>query len=442
MSPSHQLAVQVREKLQHLTKPPLREEHSQIYLTGLRGILVLESILWILFLIFVPGLTTADISSPIYQQGLRKGLQVLLWDYSFIASFFLILSARVICVPFLADSSSTKYARTLIRRPIEIGLPLFVAAAIAFVTFDRTGTDTVTKFATNYSNPLVQPVVVPSSALALVNSIYNTLWVVRDFSNQAANHAWPSMTLWSPSLIYFQSYTVYIAMVILPFTRPRWHIQGLLLFILAAWWMNSWGWYSATGLLLADISINPTLKADFQDGFHITKGYCLRNSFIGAVLAVAGLAMKYVWVAARPDLEHAELKIHPSLYFSDNFSVETFDTSAPYPRIDNYLLILGILLLVEAFEPVQKFLAGNRTLLFFGKRSFSFFTAQSILVYTVGMRLALHIRTVRDLSIASTSAIVIFTLVPCILLGAEVFYRLVDVPSRHFAEWIFVWLRK
>ena len=368
-----QLAMQIRKKVQKvqiITTSPPQKPHSQPHLTALRGILVLESFLWITLQTFLPGLTSADIPSPAYQKGLRKGRQVLFWDYSFIASFFVILSARAICVPFLADSSSTNYARSLVRRPIEIGLPLFVAAALAFIIFNRTNTDIITRFATDYSNTLVQPVSLPPTGLALVNSIYNTLWVVRDFSSQAANRAWPSMTLWSPSLIYFQSYTVYIAMVILPFTRPRWHIQGLSLFIIAAWWMNSWGWYSATGLMLADISINPILKADFHRGFQITRQSCVPNGLIGAVLSAGGLAMKYVWVAARPDLEHVELASRPSLQFSDTFSVEKFDTSKPYPRMDNYLLIIGILLLVETFEVVQKSLAGNRTLVFFGKRSF------------------------------------------------------------------------
>jgi hypothetical protein len=366
-----QLAMRIRKKVQIFIRSPPQQPHSQAHLTALRGILVLESILWIILQTFLPGLTTASIPSPAYQQGLRKGIQVLFWDYSFIASFFLILSARAICVPFLADSSSTNYARTLVRRPIEIGLPLFVAAALAFIIFNRTNTDIIARFAEDYSNSLVQPVSRPATGLALVNSIYNTLWVVRDFSGQAANRAWPSMTLWSPSLIYSQSYTVYIAMVILPFTRPRWHIQGLSLFIIAAWWMNSWGWYSATGLMLADININPILKADFHRGFHIAGDFCVANGLIGAVLAAGGLAMKYVWIIARPDLEHMELASRPSLHLSDNFSVETFDKSKPYPRVDNYLLIVGILLLIETFEPVQKFLAGNRTLVFLGKRSFS-----------------------------------------------------------------------
>lgn len=331
----------------------------------------MESFLWILIQTFLPGLTAANLSSPAYQQGIRKGLQVLFWDYSFIASFFLILSARAICVPFLTESSSTNYARSLIRRPIEVGLPLFVAVALAYIIFNRANIDVIGRFATDYRNSLVQPVSFPSTRLALVNSIYNTLWIVRDFSNQAANRAWPSMTLWSPSLIYFQSYTVYIAMVILPFTRPRWHIRGLSLFIIAAWWMNSWGWYSATGLMLADISIDPILQADFQRGFQVTKKFYVANGLIGAILVAGGLAAKYVWIAARPDLEHLELASRPSLQLSDNFSVEKFDTTRPYPRMDNYLLVVGILLLIEAFGQMQKFLAGNRTLVFLGKRSFS-----------------------------------------------------------------------
>lgn len=355
-------------KIKNLTSSS-QNPYTQAYLTGLRGILVLESLLWICVHTFIPGLTD-EIPSPGHQQVIRKTFQVILWDYSFIASFLLMLSARTVCVPFLAESSSTNYARALIHRPIHIGIPLFVAAAMAFIIFNQTGTDLITRFAANYSNPLVKPVYLPPNGLALFNSIYNTLWVVRDFPKQAANRAWPSMTLWSPSLIYFQSYTVYILMVILPFTRPRWHVRGLSLFIIAAWWMNSWGWYSATGLMIADISVNHILKSDFQFGFQITRDFRIGNGLIGAILAIAGLVMKYIWVAARPDLEHAELMSRPSLRLSDIFTVDTFDKSSPYPRIDNYLLILGILLLVETLESTQKILS-NKVLVFLGKRSFS-----------------------------------------------------------------------
>jgi hypothetical protein len=364
----HQMGAQLGRNVKNLTTSP-EESNSQIFLTGLRGILVLESGLWIFFQTFIPGLTS-DIPSPHYQQVLRKVLQVLFWDYSLIASFYLMLSARTICVPFLTDASSSNYARALICRPIQIGIPLFVAAAIAFILFNQIGGDFVARFASNYSNPLIQSVYLPPSGLAVVNSIYNTLWIVRDFSSQAANRAWPSMTLWSPSLIYSQSYTVFIAMVILPFTRPRWHIQGLSLFIIAAWWMNSWGWYSMTGLMLADISVNHILKDDLNSGFQIARGFFIGNRLIGVTLAAGGLTMKYVWVAARPDMEHAEVASHPSLHLSDNFTVDTFDTSSPYPRIDNYLLILGVLLLIEILEPMQKGLS-NKSLVFLGKRSFS-----------------------------------------------------------------------
>ena len=90
----------------------------QYYLTGLRGILALESLLWIFFQTFVPALVSTDTHGPTYQRVLRTVLCVPFWNESLISSFFIILSARSICVPFLQNPCAATYAGSLIRRPL------------------------------------------------------------------------------------------------------------------------------------------------------------------------------------------------------------------------------------------------------------------------------------------------------------------------------------
>ncbi|KAL2008172.1 hypothetical protein VTN00DRAFT_8154 [Thermoascus crustaceus] len=38
-------------------------------------------------------------------------------------------------------------------------------------------------------------------------------------------------------------------MLIIPYTRNSWRVKGSILFIVTAWWVQSWAWYSVTGLI-------------------------------------------------------------------------------------------------------------------------------------------------------------------------------------------------
>lgn len=431
---------------------------TQKYLTGLRGVLAIESFLWLFWQTFVPSLAYNEVDGPLYQTVLRKIFSVLFWDRSLLCSFFVILSARTCCVHFLQDPSAMVFARSLITRPLRIGVSISIALAIAIAIFAKIDTSYISVAASLIKNPTLEAPSKPATSLARFNSIYDLLWVVRDFGNQEGNQAWPSKTMWIPSLIYFQSYTVYIAMVILPFTRSSWHWAGLLLFSLGSFWFNSWGWYSAAGLFIADLSLDPLLRTYLISNRKSSDGFSIPCWIWASMTIILGLILEYVWVAAVPQYTNDILVLHPGMDgLSSDINRSTFDTAYSYPRLDNYLVVVGFLVLLETSEFLKKVLS-TKALVYLGKRSLcesdslalsrsaltcrslAFFVAQSLLVYTIGLMLYVALRS-QDISSAGANAVVFIVIVPSILCFGEIFYRVVDKPAEWLGRGIFHWTR-
>lgn len=432
---------------------------SQSHLTGLRGILVLESLAWIFFQTFVPALVSNGTPGQTYQRILRLVLSVPFWNESLISSFFIILSARTICVPFLQNPRPTTYAGSLIRRPLRIAISLSIATGLGFLILSQLGTAYIDKFKSILPNESVSTPATAPSALVAFNSIFDLFWIESDFSDQAANTFWPTATLWCPSLIYYQGYTVYMLMVLLPYTRSWWHPQCLALFALGSFWIESWGWYSATGLLLADFATNETLKAHLRHGFKVS-GEMRCSPFITApALIAAGLAMKYAWVAV-PQYTNAELTLHPILHFSDQNTLAAFDKTVPYPRLDDFLVVVGVLLLVEVSDHARSLLS-TRPLLWLGERSLSkqavpalpqfiasntnflltgIFVAQTVIFWTVGIQVFLHVHVDQGLSTATTNVVVLVVCLLTVFLSAEAYHRFVDLPTQWVAKLACAWL--
>ena len=185
----------------------------QEYIVGLKGLLTIESLLWVFLSTFAPA-TASQTQGPTWQYVLRDVFSVPFWNYSLIFAFFLILSARTVCIRFLAKPCAETLAGSLIRRPIRVGLPLSIAAAISLIIFSQIGTDYFDTFTAILPNSNFQSPIKPANGLAGFLSTYNLLWLTRDWAEQAANKFWPSATIWAPSLIYHQSYTVYILSLI------------------------------------------------------------------------------------------------------------------------------------------------------------------------------------------------------------------------------------
>jgi hypothetical protein len=346
---------------------------NQNYLIGLRGVFVIQSFLFVFFQTFLPAAVpdSKNVEGPSYQIGLRKSFSVLFCNPSLIYGWIIFLSARTICLPYLANKTREVGASSVFRRGIRLWIPTFVAYSIAAAAFSTTSTDYIADFLDSTGNIST---IVPTrlnNFLIYFNSLFEIFWVNKKYSSQAANDVFPSGTLWIVSVLFQQSYTVYMTMVIVPNTRLSWRVKAMLAFIVAAFWVQSWAWYSITGLLIADAVLNMNFSTRSRQGFKVGK-FTVPTWPLYATMVFIGLLLQFLFISALPDLRNDELYSHTGIYTGGLLN-ENVDISQPMARIDNYLIILGSTLLIETFELPRSVLSGS----FFvalGKRSFSKWT--------------------------------------------------------------------
>jgi hypothetical protein len=360
---------------------PQRSDSSEtrLHLYGLRGILALCGVTTVFVQTFIPALVSSDAHGPEYQNILRIIFSPVIWDESLITSFFLVLSCHSIALRFLGSPTPAAFSGSIIRRVIRMALLISLSCGLAFGIFGGLGTAYIEQFKEILPNQQITAPEIPENGLVALNAMFNVFWVVRDFYSQAANSFWPTQTLWNLSLIFYQSWTVYFLMIILPYTRPSWHAGALALFALGSFWVCSWGWYSAAALLLADYVKSSTLRLRLDEGLTIHKRleWKLPYSFVGGIMMMAGFALKFTW-AVLPQYYNKELVLRPFLHLSEKNSVAGFAAADPYARLDNFLVIFGILLLSETNALVRRCLS-CRPLVILGKRSMSAFSPLPIM---------------------------------------------------------------
>lgn len=67
------------------------------------------------------------------------------------------------------------------------------------------------------------------------------------------------------------------------------------------------------------------------------------------------------------------------------------------------------------------------------------FVAQSLVFWAGGIKLFLHL-TSTGADTATANAAVFFVCTACTLVGGEIYYRTVDLPSQWVANWAYRWL--
>ncbi len=354
----------------HQPSPPTHSEQS--YLLGVRGLLTLQSFTWVFLQTFVPVAVrdSANFDGPKYEKVFREVFSVLFWNESLIYSAFIFLSARTICIPFLHSSTKQTIASAVFRRGLRLWFPTAVALAIVKITSSTLETGYIDDFKAHTGNiSFSTPYTIPN-ALAYFNSVFNLFWTTTKFASQSGNTAFPSQTLWIVNVIYTQSYTVYMTMVIIPYTRASWRVTAYICFILSAWWVESWAWYSVTGLLLADSVMNMRYQERAHKGVRIWRTRWRCPTWIPClVLMAAGLLMQYLWTDWRPSYENRELKAHTGLYYSGGLNTQV-DLKEPHARDDDYLLLLGFFLSLEYSRFMQRIFS-NPIFVYLGRRSLS-----------------------------------------------------------------------
>jgi hypothetical protein len=296
--------------------------------------------LWTFLRVFAPAAVkgSANEDGPGYQLALRKSLSVLFWNDTLIYGSIIFLSARTICLPFLLEPSKTVLASTVFRRGIRLWFPVAATMIVVYFVFSQAMATKIIDFGTLTGNvSLDADLYILPSSLANFNAIFMTFWITHTFQAQAANWAFPSQMLWVITAVFQQSYTVYMAMVIIPYTRARWRVIGAFAFVLTAWWVYSWAWYSISGLLIADAVIN--------------------------------MGMRPGWTAARPDLQNAELFYHTGIYNTGGLNTSV-DVTASQIRADCYLIVMGFSLILETSSVLQSVFR-SKFLVLLGRRSLS-----------------------------------------------------------------------
>lgn len=448
----------------HLPHPSQSTHPETPYLLGVRGLLTLQSFTFIFLQTFAPTTVrlSANPNGPTYEKALRSSLSVLFWNPTLIYSAFILLSARTIPLPFLHNSTRTTIASTIFRRGLRLWFPTAVALAIVKIVTSTLGTGYIKEFQTHTGNvSFLIPYTLPNT-LAYFNSVFNLFWTTANFASQSGNTAFPSQTIWIVNVIYTQSYTAYMTMVIIPYTRASWRVKAYMVFIVTAWWVQSWAWYTVTGLLLADCVINMRYQERAQKGVRIWNTAWRCPTWIPClILMAAGLAMQYLWTDWRPQYADRELRAHTGLYYSGGLNTQV-DDNEPQARDDDYLLLLGFFLLLECSSFLQRVFS-NSLFVYLGRRSLSkpnpsccitraehnaddtahtgWFLVQSIVIYTAGIKLFMHLSIEKKLSIEASRVVCLIVCVTSVILGAELFHRLVDTPSRKLAYLVFDWIR-
>jgi hypothetical protein len=328
--------------------------------------------LWTFLRVFAPAAVkgSANTDGPGYQLALRKSLSILFWNDTLIYGSIIFLSARTICLPFLLEPSKTVLASTVFRRGIRLWFPVAATMIVVYFVFSQTMATKIIDFGTLTGNiSLDTDLYILPSSLANFNAIFMTFWITHTFQAQAANWAFPSQMLWVITAVFQQSYTVYMTMVIIPYTRARWRVIGAFAFILTAWWVYSWAWYSISGLLIADAVMNMGLRPGSTGSYFTLFKARIPFWSIGALSMAAGFTMQFVWTAARPDLQNAELFYHTGIYNTGGLNTAV-DVTASQIRADCYLIVMGFSLILETSSLLQSVFR-SKFLVLLGRRSLS-----------------------------------------------------------------------
>lgn len=357
-------------------KPSTRIQ-SQDYLLGLRGILLVQSFLFVFFQTFLPAALpdSNNVNGPRYQIMLRKSFSVIFCNAPLIYSWIIFLSARTICIPYLNDTRKEICASSIFRRNIRLWIPTFVAFSLAAAAFSASDTGYIKEFFNHTGNVSTNTPLRLRNFLVYFNSMFDIFWVNKQYTDQSAVQAFPSGTLWIVSVLFQQSYTVYMVMIIVPHTRISWRVKPLLMIIVTAFWVNSWAWYSVTGLLIADAKFNMHFQSRSRSGFRLGN-YLIPLWPFYTTMVIVGVLLQFLTISWSPEMRYKELYGHTGLY-TDGLLNENVAVDQPWPRVDVYLIVLGTMLLIETFEPAQRVLR-SKFLVTLGKRSISEYLVQSL----------------------------------------------------------------
>ena len=355
------------------------------YLEGIRGILGLQTLIWIFFRLFAPAIVTdTDLdgtrpatfvdASPQWMNVLRKAVTPLLFDGSLQMTFFIVLSGRTILQTYIERREAVALSGPAFRRPFRMVPPVAITLAIVSILIVAGAFQYADDLATALSNPIAEPPAIWSSTLEYFNSLVVYFFSPTESKTARAVTFIPiAGVMWFIQVTFQQVYVLIVFAWILPYTVLRYKSIGLVGLILVTAWVGRWSWYTLTGLAIAEYSVVylPILP---ERGIPLDRrGQRFLHPWIpAAALALLGVFFKYLWAAALPGMADNEIIAHADPNTGKlNHNIDPAITA--YPRYDDWLLVTGTLILIELSPRVQAVLS-IKPLAYLGRLSFCTFS--------------------------------------------------------------------
>lgn len=418
-----------------------------------RGLLAIETLLYIFFRLLAPAIasdTNHDGSfpaafvgkAPSWQHGLRKGLAPLFWDSTLPSAFFLILSGRVVSLTFLERRNSVSLAGAVFRRPVRLVVPVLVALAFTSIVSVAGGFNRASRFAELTSNPLAQPPHIWTSTLEYVNSAFDLFFNVNSLkTDRGAAFLPPSGLAWVIPIAFQQSFTAYTFSILMPYTTLSAKLWAFAGFITVSYWLGSWAWYTLTGLQLAEmttcyLSLLPTagLPLDRHGKRHMPAW------LVPGLFLALGITLKYLW-ASMPSRRDDEYNFHARMA-DGSLNRGLNPSTTPYPRVDDYLVATGAMVLLE-LSPMTQRVFSNAVFKFFGRISFALYLVSGTVCLSLGSFLYLHLVEQKGWTdLSHVSAVLFFACTPVCILAAAIGHFAVEAPAMAGARWLFDYMRR
>jgi peptidoglycan/LPS O-acetylase OafA/YrhL len=424
------------------------------YIEGIRGIVGVQTLLWIFFRIFAPAIVvnrdldgvypaTFVNDSPQWMNLIRKILSPCLFDGDLQMTMFLILTGRVVLLTFLERREPLSLAGPCFRRPFRLIFPIAITLGIVTALSITNGFKYANFMSEQLHNQAAQAPKKFNSALEFINSLF-TFFMAPTTEKDARAVAFipPSGISWYLEVAFQQVYVLTVYAWVLPFVTLKYKVTGVVAFVALTAWVGRWSWYTLTGLGIAEFAVvyKQMLMPSNPAARRLSVAGLRQNSkvvWIAPIIFVfLGIFFKYLWADVLPQDALKEIKAHAS---QDNagLNYDTNPVTKAYPRYDNWLLCTGLLLLVELSPLAQRVLSW-KPLVYLGRLSFSIALLSGTIMLSLGSLVYYHlVSSMHMVNQAAILAILFAIFVPMSLVSAHIFSILVDDSSLFFSRFMF-----
>ncbi|UZJ53604.1 hypothetical protein CBS101457_002924 [Exobasidium rhododendri] len=427
------------------------------YLEGVRGLLGVQTLLWIFFRLFAPAIVTdTDLDgtqpamfverSPEWMSVIRKVLSPLLFDGSLQMAGFIILMGRVAFQTFVERRSETSLAGHCARRPIRLVIPVALALALTSIVSVAHGYKHVDWLAQRLDNDqILSAPKVWESTILYFNSMVAFFMAPQTLKDSRAVLSLPPYgVFWFIQVVFQQTYVLAVVAWTLPYLILKYKIVASLLVVALSAWVARWSWYTLTGFVICEFSVVHRQALPQDKAFHlhlpgVKDEVRLPYTAIPLALILLGTILKYLWIAALPSKINNELVFHASINTAK--LLRNIDPSKQaYPRYDNWILFTGFLILLE-LSPRLQAIFSVRPLVLLGRLSFSIVLISGTVMMSLGSLVYQYLVEQAGIANASTLTGVMFLIfVPLCLLFALIWSTLIDQTSLWLSRKFFQFL--